>query len=692
MYLSQLLPPSICVLLWIQFSQSAAQRNYGNITESFATAAPNETCIVNAAAGQTSWNARIIEVNVATVYYALDPTASTMWSKSHSWDTSVSGERIILTQEPKRRESQSDLQDMSRTKVSGKSIASWSRRWANSTIATVSTLLLNPAFGSNGALSPNLQAFISSIENQYNMSSCSVHLMTSMETTPISTTINSDITTPDIPSSAATLDVEKTVATYLSLGDGGNILPMDPTTSISSTPPIATLPNPESLKTQITPAPQPSPKTTNSPTPEAPSTTITAVLVSPSLGPPSIFTTSIGSKILPVLNAPSDSIASAALLDINSNSMTYGKSGTAALTTQGPATGYAGGVVITVVGPPLPSPSSVIVTEGKTLTPGGTAFVSGTTYMLPAGASSAMAMSLPSSIVIAGNTLSRSGIVMEGKTLTPGGIIAISSVTYTLGTASLVPAVIKASSISFETEAQGSGFVAEGKTITPGGAIVLSSTTFTLPMGSSTPVIISAISTVSFERATVGSGLVAGGKTITPGGAIVLSSTTFTLPLGSSTPVVISAALTVSFERATVGSGLVAGGQTLTPGGTLVLSSNTFTLPIGSLTPAIVAATPTVSLKSPPQTAGPVIIGKTSTLESQLGISVTIYSFPTSITVPVSTPSVGVEPTPSGNISLAGPSNRASSGAQITGGDRKSSLFRIRTIALFVGAYYLFFF
>jgi hypothetical protein len=73
-----------------------------------------------------------------------------------------------------------------------------------------------------------------------------------------------------------------------------------------------------------------------------------------------------------------------------------------------------------------------IIINGQTLTPGGTVVVSGTTYLLPFGAT----------IPITRGPATGSAIVIGGQTLAPGGIIVVSGTTYVLPSGATVPVVV----------------------------------------------------------------------------------------------------------------------------------------------------------------------------------------------------------------------------------------------------------
>ena len=94
--------------------------------------------------------------------------------------------------------------------------------------------------------------------------------------------------------------------------------------------------------------------------------------------------------------------------------------------------------------------------NGQTLTSGGTLIISGTTYLLPTGGTvpAIVTGSFPTSISI-GTLTQGPGVVIDGTTVTPGGTIIVSGTTYLLPPGATVPVPVVTG--AFTTTGSGAG-------------------------------------------------------------------------------------------------------------------------------------------------------------------------------------------------------------------------------------------
>ncbi|KAH6664155.1 hypothetical protein B0J14DRAFT_607941 [Halenospora varia] len=583
------LPASVSALLFLYVSSSTAQ--YANLTQSFATLAPKETCVIDAATGQQSWNARIIQVNVATIYYGVDSRANQTWSKSYSWSGAAIGERGIITSKQNRRTVQGD------TISSRKTTNTASYHWSNVTVKTLKPTeyqLYQPTTTARRIL-PTLESFLSSIERKYSLDTCNIiwHTSNFTGTGPIrnggskpTNSVFSFVKSSALASSRSTSANQKVQVTYL-----------DPDQQDTTT---------TSQDVTTPPAENPPPTTTSTLTPEIPPGIVTAIFVT-TAPQPVVSTMTIGTQVVtiqtpvsqPFVLVNSMTLSPGATVVLNDATLTFGPSGPSVINAPVPTKSGIGGLILSILNPPVPGPTSNVVIDGKTLAPGSILVASGTTYVLPSGATSALTLGLPPATVVSGITTSLPGVVINGQTLIPGSTTVISGVTYSLPSGTVVPVVVTAPPTipPFQKAKDGPGLVLDGKTLTPGGTVVVSSTTYTLPVGKESPIPLPLIGPpISFQKAS-GSALLVGSQTLTPGGVVVVSSTTYTLPIGSTSPQVLPTNPTVSFQKATSGSGLVIDGKTLVPGSTLGVSGITYSLATGGTVP-IPIATDTVLLTS----------------------------------------------------------------------------------------------
>ncbi|KAH8652725.1 hypothetical protein BGZ60DRAFT_533588 [Tricladium varicosporioides] len=595
------LPSSISTLLFLFISSGAAQ--YANLTQSFATLAPKETCVIDAATGQQSWNARIIQVNVATIYYGVDSRVNQTWSKSYSWSGPVIAPRGPTTLKTAQGDTTESSGGKSSLSKSGKTTNTVSYHWSNATDKTLKSTeyqLYQPTTTARQIL-PSLESFLSSIESKFTLSACNIiwHTSNLTGTGPIrnggskpSNSLYSFVKSTSAHLSATTSANQKVQATYLDPDQQNTI-----TTGQDVTTP---------------PAENPPPTTTSTLTPEILPGVVTAILATPT-PQPVVSTMTIGTQILtietpisqPFLVVNSMTLSPGSTVVVNDATLTFGPSGPSVINAPVPTNPGIGGLILSILKPPVPEPTSNVVIDGKTLTPGSTLIASGTTYVLPVGATSVLTLGLPPTVV-SGTTTSAPGVIINGQTLIPGSTAVISGVTYSLPSGTVVPVMVTTPPIvpPFQKAKEGPGVILDGKTLTPGGTLVVSSTTYTLPVGKETPIPLPIITpSIVFQKAS-GSALLIGSQTLTPGGIVVVSSITYTLPTGSTSPQILPPSPTISFQKATSGSGLVIDGKTLVPGSTLGVSGITYSLATGGTVPIPIATDTALLTSIKPSTTG----------------------------------------------------------------------------------------
>ena len=282
-----------------------------------------------------------------------------------------------------------------------------------------------------------------------------------------------------------------------------------------------------------------------------------------------------------------------------------------------------------------------VLGPGKTLTPGGTATISGDALVsLAAGGSYYVVNGVTSRVAAPAITAAPSGIirgvaygsnggatyVIGGQTLTPGGHITYDGSVISLGpsgnyivvdgvTTNLVGAGASAApamtigGVVYRAQAGSHAYVIDGQTLTPGGKIVVHGTTISLAPSGSAVVVNGVTSSLSggtgsgppvltFDGRTYtdpdNGAFVIDGQTLSPGGQIVVHGTTISLSPsddyvvinGITSPLAASGAftppiLTVGGHTYTALPGsddFVIDGQTLSPGSQIVVSGTTISL------------------------------------------------------------------------------------------------------------------
>ncbi|CAI6261871.1 unnamed protein product [Periconia digitata] len=360
-----------------------------------------------------------------------------------------------------------------------------------------------------------------------------------------------------------------------------------------------------------------------------------------------------------------------------------------------------GGTPVFVLGP------------SDTLTLGGVATVSGTTYSLPAsgsgsvvvanGATSTLSAASPALTVGGPSQISASVkdgttafVVAPGQTLAPGSVVTVSGTTFSMPTeasgsvlvvngatstiagSSPVLTLGGPSQISASVNDGTTAFViAPGQTLAPGSEVTISGTTYSMPSTASGSVLVvnGASSTIaggspvltlggtSSITASVKDGtnafVVAPGQTLAPGSEVIISGTTYSMPSTASGSVLVvngaSSTLSAALPVLTIGGEQNVISATVKDGTTVFAIAPGQTLAPGS---AITVSGTTYSMPATASGSVLVVNGRTSTLEQPLPIMTLPNGVPVSASmiggVTAFVIGAGQTLTPGGNVTVSG--------------------------------------